>query len=357
MNTPNHNRCRRGHTLMELVVAMTAGTFLIAGMGSVMFIGRQIAYTPSDVTRRATASDVVAQICDELRYATSIIEQTPQILEFVVADRNGDGTAEKFRYEWSGVAGEPLRKTVNGGTSIDILPAINNFTITLQQASKTTTYTTTNDSAEALLWTTATVQGGSRRDIDVTNHMAQVITPTAFTSIPSNAISWCLSRIDYYARQNSSATETLAIQVRPAGEPYDAPTGNVLGQATVAESSITSSDGWNTLTFPTPIRDLSLSRRYSLVFLQPSGSGSAARIPYSDTTATGVSDSTDGGASWQYVNTRQMYARIYGSYTTPGTSYNVTRNYVSSVRLALQTGSQGYSRVDARRRYAIRRSC
>ena len=345
--TTNAHRRRRGHTLMELVVAMAASTFLIAGMGSVMFIGRQIAYTPTDVTRRATASDVVAQICDELRYATSVIQQTSQILEFVVADRNADGTAEKFRYEWSGVAGEPLRKSVNGGTSVDILPAVNNFNITLQQAPKTTTYTTTNDSAEALLLTTASVQSGSRRDIDVTNQMAQVITPTAFSSIPSNAISWTLSRIDFYAQQNSFATETLAIQVRPAGEPYDAPTGNVLGQATVAESSLAASDGWNTLTLPTAIRDLSLNRRYSLVFLQPSGSGSAAQIPYRDSTASGVSDSTDAGASWQYLSTRQMYARIYGSYNTPGTSYNVTRNYVSSVRIALQIGSQGYSRIDA----------
>ncbi len=331
---------------MELVVAMTVGTFLIGGMGSVMLIGRQIAYTPSDATRRAKASDAVSQICDELPYATLVIQQTPQILEFVVADRNADGTAEKIRYEWSGVAGEPLRKTINGGTSANVLSSVNSFSVTLQQTQKTTAYTTTADSAEQLLLTTASPQGSTRRDIDASNFMAQVIAPTAFSSIPANVVSWNLTRIDFYGGQNSSSTETLAVQVRPTGDPYDSPTSNVLGQVTIPESSLTSSDGWNTVTFSSPIRELSFSRRYDLVFAQLSGSGQAARIPYSDTTATGVNDSTDAGASWQSMSTRQMYARIYGTYTTPSTTYNVTRNYVSSVRIALQSGSQGYSRVD-----------
>ena len=112
---------------MELVVAMVASTFLLAGLGSVMFIARQMAYTPPDATRRSQAADVVNQICDELRYATLVIQQTSQILEFVVADRNADGTAEKIRYEWSGVAGDPLRKTINGGTAVDVLDSVNAF--------------------------------------------------------------------------------------------------------------------------------------------------------------------------------------------------------------------------------------
>src|SRR5205085_11182659 len=125
---PSHKTRRRSaHTLMELVVAMAASTFLVVGMGSVMFIARQIAYTPTESANRAVASDQVSQICDELRYATAIIQQSSQILEFVVADRNNDGTAEKIRYEWSGVAGDPLKKSVNGGTSVNVIPSITSF--------------------------------------------------------------------------------------------------------------------------------------------------------------------------------------------------------------------------------------
>ena len=103
---------------MEMIVAMVASGVLLAGLGSVMMIARQTAYTPSAAVRRTDAADVVNQIAEELRYATLVIQHSPQILEFVVADRDANGTAEKIRYEWSGVAGEPLNKTVNGGTGV-----------------------------------------------------------------------------------------------------------------------------------------------------------------------------------------------------------------------------------------------
>src|SRR5438477_12013376 len=96
----NHRR-RPAFTMLEMLVAMVASAFLLAALGSVMFIARQVAYTPAAATRRAKAADIINQISDELRYATVITQQTSQILEFVVADRNNDGTAEKIRYEWS----------------------------------------------------------------------------------------------------------------------------------------------------------------------------------------------------------------------------------------------------------------
>src|SRR3954463_16261535 len=149
--TPMHSskithRRRPAFTMLELLVAMVASTFLLAGLGSVMYIARQVAYSPASATRRAKTADIINQISDELRYATYITQQTGQILEFVVADRNNDGTAEKIRYEWSGTAGDPLRKTVNGGTAVDVLPSVYAFNVTLQQKAQTTSITTTTDS-------------------------------------------------------------------------------------------------------------------------------------------------------------------------------------------------------------------
>jgi hypothetical protein len=327
------------------MAAMIASAFLLMGMGSVMFIARQVAYTPSDASQRSKAADVVNQICEELRYATIVLQQTPQILEFVVADRNSDGTAERIRYQWSGTAGAPLVKTVNGGTGVNVLPSVNSFVITSQQTQKVTALTTTTDSAETLLLANATVSGALYRDIDATNSMAQVIDPAVFTSVPSNAISWNATKLDFYGSQDGTASETLAVQIRNSGDPNDQPTSSVIGQTTIAESSIAS--GWTTVTFPNGVRGLSLSRKVDLVFALASGSGQAAKIAYNDSFATGVNDSKDGGASWQLMPTRQMWGRIYGTFTTPGTSYNVTRNYASTIRIALQAGSQATSRIDA----------
>lgn len=118
MSPSTYNHRRSGHTLTELVVAMVASSALLAGLGSVMMIARQVACTPSAANLRIEAAEVVNQISEELRYATFVLNSNSQTLEFVVADRNGDSIGEKIRYEWSGVAGDPLYKTLNASTSV-----------------------------------------------------------------------------------------------------------------------------------------------------------------------------------------------------------------------------------------------
>ncbi len=217
------------------MAASIASVFLLAGMGSVMYIARQVAYSPSDSIQRSSAAMVVNQICDELRYATLVLQQTPQILEFVVADRNSDGTAEKIRYQWSGTLGDPLVKTVNGGTGVNVLPSVNSFVITLQQTPKTTTFTTTNDSAETLLLSNTTVQSASYRDIDVNDAMAQVIRSHVVHLGPIQR-----SVLERHEDVISTAApmvrrpKLLNVQIRYSGDPNDQPTSNVLGQVAIS---------------------------------------------------------------------------------------------------------------------------
>ena len=66
--------------------------------------------------------------------------------------------------------------------------------------------------------------------------------------------------------------------------PYDSPTSNVLGQVSIAESSLTSQHGWNTVMFPNPVRDLVFNRRYALVWAG-TGGRQAARLRYDDSGA------------------------------------------------------------------------
>jgi hypothetical protein len=113
---------RFGHTLIELVAAMAASGFLLAGLAAVMMIGRQVAYAPTAAVRRTEAAGIVNHLSDELRFATMIVqhvdEETQQLLEFVVADRDtaADGAAERIRYEWQDDDPSRLYKTVNGRT-------------------------------------------------------------------------------------------------------------------------------------------------------------------------------------------------------------------------------------------------
>ncbi len=334
--------------MIEMLVAMVTSAVLIAGLGSVMYIARQVAYTPLAAARRAKTADIVNQISDELRYATVITQQSARVLEFVVADRNNDGTSEKIRYEWSGTAGAPLRKSVNGATAADVLPAVYSFVVAPQQKSVTTTLTTTADSTESLLLASPTVTSGSYRDIDTSNFISTTIVPTSANGLPVNALSWNLTKIEFHGKQYGAASDTLTVQLRHSGDPYDSPTGDVIGQATIAESSILSSAGFNTVTFTNSVRNLALNRNYQLTFLQQSGSGKAAQITnYDSTSGTALFETNDAGASWQYVTPRRIYCKVYGTFTTPGSSYNVVRTYVPCIRLMLQAGNQSHARIDA----------
>jgi hypothetical protein len=175
--------------------------------------------------------------------------------------------------------------------------------------------------------------------------MAQALNPATFSSVPSNATSWNITKFEFYGAQGAALGNTLIVQIRSSGDYNSIPTSNILGSASVTGSSLSS--GWNMITFPTPIRDLRLNRVYDVVFLQTSAGGNSAKVAYNDSFATGITESTDSGATWSYQSARQMWGRLYGTYTTPGPSYTVTRNYVSSIRILLQAGTQSYARVDA----------
>ena len=143
--------------------------------------------------------------------------------------------------------------------------------------------------------------------------------------------------MDFYAQQSGNNSDTLRVRFTSTGDPRDEPTSDALAQVDVPESTLTASYGWNTATFASPIRNLSLNRNYAVVWSLGSGV-IACKLAYNTSTSTNVLDSSDSGASWEYDSTSQTFGRIYGTYTTPGSSYNLTRNYVSSARLAHAVG-------------------
>jgi hypothetical protein len=313
-----------------------------------MLIARQVAYAPMGASRRTDAGDVLSQLTDELQHATLLIGQSPRILEFVVADRNADGTAEKFRYEWSGTSGDPLRKTVNGGTPVTVLESVARFDAEYVLKPEQTALTTTNESAEAVLASSAP-SGGSNvnRNISTTSYAGHHLYPWVFSGVPANVICWNLTKVECHARASGSTTDALVVQLRGAGEFYQGASSDIVGQVSIPEALLPS--GFSTAcvaTFASPIRGLSLSRPYALVWAGVGGGVTQLRV-VDGLTPTGAFDSSDSGASWQLMPTRQMFGTIYGTYTTPGTTYNVTRNFVTHVRLVLQSGGASHARIDA----------
>jgi hypothetical protein len=331
---------------------MVASAVLLAGLGSVMLVARQVAYTPANSLRRLEASQVVNQLADEVRAATFFIAHTNQTIEFVVADRNSDGTAERIRYDWSGTPGAPLNKTVNGGSPVAVLASVQNFQLTFTLNTTTSALTPTTDTTEAILVSNTSSNQVNQIPIGYTLNSAAQSIPALSASAPATATSWNVTRVDFRGAQYGSANSNLHVQIRSCGDPYDCPTGSVLGEQIVAESNISSSIGWNTATFSSPVRGLSLNRDYDIVWTGTNGeSTSPLYLQYSNSAASNVNVSPDFGTTWQYNSFSgdtpiQVFYRVYGTFTKPGTTANLVRNYATRVGVVLQTGSITDSRVN-----------
>jgi hypothetical protein len=207
---------------------------------------------------------------------------------------------------------------------------------------ETTTLNTTSDTAEGVLFANTNSPGGSERDINANRHSAQLLNAAALTNVPANAICWNATRVEFWARDNSSADQTLLVQLRSTGGAYDGPTSELLGQISMPEPEGLQ---WHAESFASPVRGLALHRKYTLVFAGVGGD--AARFIYNDNADGGVFESNDAGATWQYMPSRQIFYKVRGTYTLPGMSHNIVRNYVSHVQLVLQSGDHSHARVDS----------
>ena len=134
MSTKHRNapqRSRAGHTLIELVIAMTSATMLMVGLGASVGITVR-AFRPETGAdhARTSAAFVEHDLLADLRLATGFTERTDKAVTFTVPDRDGDGRPEKLRYAWTGVSGAPFTFSYNGTSAIPLVGNVQGLTLT-----------------------------------------------------------------------------------------------------------------------------------------------------------------------------------------------------------------------------------
>lgn len=345
MSTDAIQRKRAGFTLMEVVVAMVASVFLLAGLGSVMLIARQIAYTPAASVHRLEAAGAFDELADELRFATYVTERSPGAIEFVVTDRTGDDVPERIRYSWSGTAGDPLLKTVNGGTPSPLIDAVEQLQFTYTVDTDTTTVATTSETAETLLASDTDASGEYKLHVKTTDWFARGIDPATFVAAPpADAIGWKPTRAEFLCKNRAGAGEYLLVQVRSTGAPDDGPTGESLTGVRLTEPDLEDTPIRTVAQFPLPHPLLALHRKYAITW---TGVGDdVIELCFGASASGSVLETTDAGATWEEVPAQQVYCRLYGIYTTPGPDYDVPRQRLANVAVTLQIGARAYSRLE-----------
>lgn len=113
---------RRGYTLIELLVATASASVLMIGLSSALYVSSRALETDEGATLVRNSADmalsrVLAEVAEAIRFTT--LDSTT--LEFTVPDRDADGQFETLRYGWSGIAGDPLMRSLNGGTDIPMI--------------------------------------------------------------------------------------------------------------------------------------------------------------------------------------------------------------------------------------------
>ena len=313
----------RGYTLLEAVVSLVIISTIMAAVTSTMLLAsRAIGNSSSGgIGKMPESSEIAEQIASDLSLALAFSERSDTAVEFTVPDRDGDGQVENIRYAWSGTAGDPLTRRYNGGPQAVLADNIHHFNLAyMLKTVEPAVSQPPEESDEVILIYHDDRSGGSLKSQKIKSNewCAQYFMP----ALPDNAISWKVTRVEFRAKKSGSADGVFAVQIR-AADGNQKPTTTVLAEATVNESSLSSSYEWVTLAVG-PVGELDPSAGYCVVVKHVSGGREVAKIEYEKDGSPMTPDShwmktTNAGASWSNPEDKKdMRFFVHGTYTTEG---------------------------------------
>ena len=318
-------RSARGVSLIELLVSLGIIAVLMTAIGSVMVLtGRAVGLTAAHAGE-ARIDDVVATIAAEQRLASRITERTAKSIAFYV-DRDHDGLSDLIRYAWSGVAGDPLVRQVNGGVPVVVVRDVRRFNLSyLLKATPVAVPVPDVESADVLLYSHD--PGSSAQPVNTTSWVAQYFKPNWTTVAPGKSVTgWRVTKVEVVASKalGSSGTTPWTVRVYSAGADLkpvltDKRDEQTLGVTAMAATS-TPTAFMPTGTFTTntgldPAKGMCVT--IGPVAFSPSG-----YVGYdgSSTDAAGAwMTSSNAGVTYGTPSTtRDMRIRVWGRYKYPG---------------------------------------
>ena len=314
---------RRGFhafTMIEMVMSMLIISIVVLAIGSTMkLMGKTIKLnTASPTTSPTAARAAIDQIVDDYRMATAVTESTTNSITMMVPDRNSDGSSEKIKYAWSGIAGSAITVSYNDGPAIKVVDNVNNFS--LQHLTRTTGLAVTPtpvESSEALLasFTTAPTINFSLGNKDST---CQYINPS--DQMPSNATSWKITKLRVvFSKPVSTSTGNVIVSVFES-DATQQPIGTALASVTLNLATAQTYNDWMTVTLPAPISGLTpgqgivVTMRTNTASVNANVGVNAAVSPA--LTLSSYSTSDDGQKSWSAPSsTSSTLYQLYGTIT------------------------------------------
>lgn len=345
-------------TLVELLVSMTVATLLMTGLATALVIASR-AIPDNDSTQRLAGASfqVMEQMTAELATAISFSMLGPQGIEFRVADRNNDSTAEQIRYAWSGVAGAGLTRTYNGDTTT-VLENVGAFGLVhgKHDESTTTMQSVETTSAESILayfdgWSGIT-PNTQEKTIDLNNWASELV----YITPPDDIQKIKFTRAKVWMRRDAlTVIGNFTIQLyRPTSVGGYRPSGTPLVTApAISGIGLPLTAFWATATFDDmPVADL--SRSDYLLLVKGTSSDGVWMSHYQHTSAPVNMKilywTSNGGGTWNPTSNydrQDMRFYLYGTYISSSQQpITTTIQKLDMVRISLQPGSQAGARMD-----------
>ncbi len=325
---------------------MAVTSVLLLAMGSAMLmVSRVLPDAQSPAAASVGGATALEQIATDLQYAISILSRSASVVEFTVADRNGDSQPEVIRYEWSGTAGAPLTRRENGGTALDVLADVRDFSLSYDIETVSKEIPQGNESVETLLAGYENPTASTDYTIKDLQWYSEYFRPT----LPGDALSWKVTRVRVTARQTGSVSGQTRVQLRvPTIGGW--PAGTVLEEKMLQEASLPLSYTVQELTC-TQASNLSPQQGLCLV-CSSSGNNEPAQFLGQDTGVTApniaLAKSTDKSVSWSPLAGQSLLFSVYGTVTTAGTPQIQNTYYLNAVSIRLRTGTDQQATVQTR---------
>lgn len=348
-------------TLVEMLVALAVMAVVMGALTSAVVIGSRAVPKPGDpIAASIEAAAEVNALADDLRYATAFSAMQARAVEFTVPDRTGDSVAELLRYEWSGTAGDPLLRQMNGGAWASAIPSVTSFSLRYNTKSVTTT------TQAPVIVTSPELQFSYFNGwlLVIPTYSSIAVGPTTYgaefctidqVSFPADATNIRVTRVQLMLQKvATSGSLTVAVHkpaVAGSPEPLATPIGT---PATVSVSSLPTSFAWFDVAMPSDVV-LSKSDTELVVVVKGTVTNAAYWRMYTSTSAPKDNSptaiwTTDGGATWnpnrsaRYKNDYLFY--IYGTYDTESVQdTSVTTHFMRSVGVSLQPAGAGATPV------------
>lgn len=318
-----HLRWRRyaagGSTLIELVIASACATMLLAGLASSIFISsRAFDEHGAETAKTRAARSVVNEILADMQYAIRFSERTGNAVAFTIPDRDGDMVPESVRYAWSGIVGAPLTKELNGSPPAVLLSSVQNLDLSfLTRTIGPPPPPPIVESAEQLLIFHDSAPGATIKTVNINtnNSCAQYFKPT----LPGNAVSWKVTRVQIIAESHGAPTGTLNVRIDSATA-FQEPDAIIEGQF-VQESLLAGTGAWTEVAF-SAVEGLDPAKGLCLV-ISANSNGVAGCITYEEggspmTSNTSYMSTMTGGTSWTAPEeTKDLRFKVYGTISIP----------------------------------------